>query len=75
MEITGDVILKGSNWRKALDAFAPFFPQSLQPNYSLYAISMAIGIMYDKQLDIAGEENDADKDNRASVSKNGFTPT
>ena len=45
MEITGDVVLKGSNWRKALDAFAKFFPQSLQPNYSLYAISMAIGII------------------------------
>ena len=74
MEITGDVILKGSNWRKALDAFAPFFPQSLQPNYSLYAISMAIGIMYDKQLDIAGEENDADKDNRASVPRTVLHP-
>ena len=56
MEITGDVILKGSNWRKALDAFAPFFPQFLQPNYSIYSIGIAIGIMYDKQLDIAGEE-------------------
>lgn len=74
MEITGDVILKGSNWRKALDAFATFFPQSLQPNYSLYAISMAIGIMYDKQLDIAGEENDAEKENRASVPRTVLLP-
>ena len=40
MEITTDVILKGSNWRKALDLFSPFFPQTLQPNYSIFAISI-----------------------------------
>ena len=67
MEITTDIILKGSEWRRALLAFTPFLPQSSQPNYSLYAISIAIGIMYDKQLDSAGEENDADRENRASV--------
>lgn len=74
MEITGDVILKGSNWRKALNAFAPFFPQHLQPNYSIYTISIAIGIMYDKQLDIAGEENDVDKENRPSVPRTVLHP-
>lgn len=74
MEITTDVVLKGSNWRKALEAFAVFFPQSLQPNYSLYAISMAIGIMYDKQLDIAGEENDLEKENRLYVPRTVLHP-
>ena len=67
MEIVTDITLKGSNWRKALDAFAKFFPQQLQPNYSLYAIGISIGIAYDKQLDIAGEENDVEKENRPSV--------
>lgn len=67
MEIGTDIALKGSNWRKALDAFSRFFPQQLQPNYSLYAIAISIGIAYDKQLDIAGEENDVDKENRPSV--------
>ena len=74
MEITGDIILKGSNWRKALTAFASFFPQSSQPNYSIYAISLAIGIMYDKQLDIAGEETDADKETRPSVPRTVLHP-
>ena len=74
MEITGDVILKGSNWRKALEAFSPFFPQYLQPNYSIYSISIAIGIMYDKQLDIAGEESETEKETRASVPRTVLHP-
>lgn len=74
MEITTDVTLKGSNWRKALDLFAPFFPQSLQPNYSIFAISISIGIMYDKQLDIAGEETPEEKDNRPSVPRTVLHP-
>ncbi len=67
MEIAGDVSLKGSNWRKAIEGFAPFLPLSLQPNYSLYTLSIAIGIMYDKQLDIAGDENDIEKESRPAV--------
>lgn len=67
MEITTDVMLKGPEWRKALTALEPFFPQSLQPNYSLFIIGASIGMMYDKQLETAGEESEEDKDNRASV--------
>lgn len=74
MEITSDVILKGSDWRKALDTLAPFFPQALQPNYSIYVISMSIGIMYDKQAESAGEENDLDKESRASVPRTVLHP-
>lgn len=74
MEITSDVILKGSNWKKALDLFAPFFPQTLQPNYSIFAISISIGIMYDKQEEIAGEETPEEKENRASVPRTVLHP-
>jgi hypothetical protein len=74
MEITTDVILKGSDWRKALNIFSPFFPQSLQPNYSIFAISISIGIMYDKQLEIAGEETPEEKENRASVPRTVLHP-
>ena len=56
MEIKSDVKL-----------LAPFFTQSSQPNYSIYAISMSIGIMYDKQSDVAGEETDECKENPKSV--------
>ena len=67
MEIRGDVNLKGEEWLKALKLLTPFFSQSSQPNYSIYAISMSIGIMYDKQSDIAGEETDECKENPKSV--------
>lgn len=67
MEIRGDVNLKGEEWLKALKLLAPFFTQSSQPNYSIYAISMSIGIMYDKQSDMAGEETEECKENPKSV--------
>ena len=68
MEIKSDIALKGGDWRKALTALEPFFPnQASQPNYSIYVISMSIGIMYDKQLDMAGEESEEYKESRASV--------
>lgn len=73
MEITSDILLKGMNWSKALDILKPFFPQYLQPNYSLYTISISIGIMYDKQLDCAGEEND-DIDSKRSVPRTVLLP-
>jgi len=74
MEITSDVILKGHDWKQALDVFSPFFPQNLQPNYSIYVISMSIGIMYDKQSDCAGDETDEEKENRASVPRTVLHP-
>lgn len=74
MEITSDVMLKGSDWRKALDLFAPFFPQTLQPNYSIFAISISIGIMYDRQLEVAGEETPEEKENRPSVPRTVLHP-
>lgn len=74
MEITTDVNLKGGCWHKALEAFAPFFPQSLQPNYSIYAISISIGIMYDEKLDMAGEETEEEKDSRLTVPRTVLHP-
>lgn len=74
MEITTDIYLRGSNWRKALDMLSPFFPQSLQPNYSLFAIGIAIGIMYDKQENIAGEETAEEKENKISVPRTVLHP-
>ena len=60
MEITSDVILKGNNWRLALKKFDKILPNYLQPIYSLYAVCISIGIMYDKQLDIGGVDMEDD---------------
>ena len=72
MEISSDVLLKGNKWAEALDLVKPFLPISLQPNYTLYALSVSIGITYDKQLDIAGEEDDIDS--RRSVPRTVLQP-
>lgn len=60
MEINSDVILKGNNWRIALSKFDKILTQRLQPIYSLYALCISIGIMYDKQLSIGGEDLEED---------------
>ena len=53
MEITTDIALRGSAWDDAIDALTPLFkPRAL---YSIYMLSLSIGIMYDQK--IPSEEN------------------
>lgn len=52
MEITTDIALRGADWDRVIDALAPLFKPRVQ--YSIYMLSMSIGIMYDKR--IASEE-------------------
>lgn len=56
MNFSSDVILKGSNWRVASDKLTAFF--NSQPNYEMYYLAISIGIVYDKQMDSAGEEDE-----------------
>ncbi|MBQ4633982.1 MAG: hypothetical protein IJB71_01390 [Bacilli bacterium] len=61
MEIRSDIVLKGTIWRKTFEKFQYFWPQSSQPIYNLYALSITIGIMYDQQIDVLDVENDYDQ--------------
>ena len=61
MEITTDVALRGIAWDQAIDAFAPLFKPRSQ--YSIFMLSLSIGIMYDQR--IVSEE-----DYRHSVPRN-----
>ena len=63
MEITTDIALRGSAWDVAIDALAPLFKPRAQ--YSIYMLSLSIGIMYDQK--ILSEE-----DYRHSVPRNWF---
>lgn len=56
MNISTDILLKGSNWRLASEKLKPFFCS--QPNYEMYYLAISIGIVYDKHELIAGEEDD-----------------
>ena len=48
MEITTDIALRGSAWDVAIEALAPLFKPRAQ--YSIYMLSLSIGIMYDKRV-------------------------
>lgn len=54
MEITTDVLLKGTEWAKGLEKLAPIF--KTRTHYSIYLLALAIGIMYDQRIE-KPEEN------------------
>ena len=57
MELTTDVLLRGTAWNRAIDALSPIF--RARPHYMLYMLSMSIGIMYDQRIQ-KPEENGED---------------
>lgn len=61
MEITTDIALRGDAWNMAIDALAPLFKPRAQ--YSIYMLSLSIGIMYDRRLT-------SDEDYHHSVPRN-----
>lgn len=61
MEITTDIALRGSAWDTAIDELAPLFKPRVQ--YSIYMLSLSIGIMYDRQIS-------SEEDYRHSVPRN-----
>ena len=57
MELTTDVLLRGTAWNKAIDGLSSIF--RARPHYMLYMLSMSIGIMYDQRIQ-KPEENGED---------------
>ena len=49
MEITSDVMLRGSDWAKAIEKFGAIF--KTRTHYSIYILAMTIGIMYDQRIE------------------------
>lgn len=48
MEITTDILLRGTAWNKAISELGELFP--IRTNYSIYMLSLAIGVMYDQRI-------------------------
>ena len=72
MEITSDILLKGTAWNRAIDELGVFFEP--KRNYNLYMLSLAIGIMYDKRIENPeenGEEHRSVPRNVIANSDNG----
>ncbi|MDD5792833.1 MAG: hypothetical protein PUD22_09650 [Erysipelotrichaceae bacterium] len=57
MEVTSDIILRGTAWDSAIKGLSGIF--STRPHYQIYMLSLAIGIMYDKRIENP-EENGED---------------
>lgn len=55
MELSTDILLRGEVWANALDKLNKIF--STRTNYSIYLLSVAIGIMYDKRIKKYEDEN------------------
>ena len=56
MEITTDVLLRGTEWDRAISSLGEIF--KTKTNYSIYMLCVAIGIMYDKRIEKPEENNE-----------------
>lgn len=68
MEITTDVLLRGTEWAKAIDNISTIF--KTRTHYSIYMLSMAIGIMYDKRIEKPDENGEDPKSVPRNVLQN-----
>lgn len=59
MELTTDVLLRGTAWNQAITNLAPIF--KTRTNYSLFILALSIGIMYDRRIEKPTEENEDPK--------------
>lgn len=68
MELTTDVLLRGTAWNNAIENLSPIF--KTRPHYMLYMLSMTIGIMYDKRIEKPEENNEEPKSVPRNVLRN-----
>lgn len=68
MDFRSDIVLRGIAWDKTITSLKNIFLS--RPNYNVYLISMAIGIMYDKRID---KLDVTDENNQYTVPRNVLT--
>jgi len=56
VEITSDILLRGTAWNRAINELGPIF--TTRTNYSIYMLSLAIGVMYDQKLEAPVENGE-----------------
>lgn len=56
MEITSDILLRGTAWNKAIADLGQIF--TTRTHYSIYMLSLSIGIMYDKRIEAPAEDGE-----------------
>ena len=68
MEITTDIMLKGTEWAKAIDNLSSIF--KTRTHYSIFMLAMSIGIMYDQRIEKPGENGEEPKSVPRNVIQN-----
>lgn len=48
MELTSDVLLRGTSWNRLIESLDPIFKP--RTNYDIFMLCISIGIMYDKRI-------------------------
>ena len=56
MELTTDVLLRGTAWDKAISSLGDIF--KTRTNYSIYMLCVSIGVMYDQRIEKPEETNE-----------------
>lgn len=60
MDFRSDVVLRGMAWDQTIRNLGNIFTKKNATNYSIFLLSMSIGIMYDKQVKKLEEAEDGD---------------
>lgn len=68
MELTTDVLLRGTAWNKVIEQLSPIF--KTRSHYMLYILSLTIGIMYDQRIEKPEEDNEDVKSVPRNVLRN-----
>lgn len=67
MVLTTDVLLKGQIWAETIDNLAPLFKR---PNYDIFMLCTAIGIMYDQRIESFEEIEESPRNVPRNVMQN-----
>ena len=68
MELTTDVLLRGETWANTIEKLSPIFPN--RPQYSIFMLCIAIGIMYDQRIETFEEGDEPPKNVSRNVMQN-----
>ncbi len=68
MEVRSDIMLRGAAWDTAFKNLSDIF--KTRTNYSIYIISLAIGLIYDKRIDIPEDNGEEERSVPRNVIQN-----
>ena len=68
MEVRSDIMLRGTAWDTAFKNLSDIF--KIRTNYSIYTISLAIGLIYDKRIEVPEDNGEEERSVPRNVIQN-----